>query len=626
MKFRSLAIIFTAILLSACNFSLAEDVTPPSNYIPPTPVPTLGPMFPTQAPDIDNGAAFYAVKCAACHGPTGMGDGDTGKQLPVTVAALALPQVGHPASPAEWYAMVTRGNIERSMPPFTSLSDQERWDVVAYALTLQTTPEQVSLGQSLFESKCAECSLDFFKNQEQMAPLSADDLVQLLKNGSEQVTALSGLSDDDLYAVAAYLRTLTFALPAPTAEPPAATPTVNAADLTSSPVAPSGSETQAATLAVTPGAEGTPAGTDAAASPVPAAAGGKVTGSVTGEKISGLTVTLRGYDHTSDTSGPTEVVTLTGTTDAAGKFTFENLEMPEARIFLAEVEYKQVTYSSETAVAVAGSTELTLPPLTLYETSTDYSTLSFDQVHFFIDISEGAAQAIGVYTFSNKGDRTIVIKSTTDIPFLKLPDGVENIGFDLTDNSAPILAAQDGFAIPPSEMSYGLVAYYTVPYDGKAQIQQPFVLPVSSLLVLVPDGVKLKSDQLTEGDVQNFQGMDYSQFKGGPLKAGDALVLDLSGTPKTSTTTSGTTTNQGLLIGIGALGLVLILAGVWMYFRDRNRQDDESTDEAEEQDEYENEEEILDAIIALDDLHRAGKIPEETYQSRRAELKSRLKS
>jgi cytochrome c1 len=31
------------------------------------------------------------------------------------------------------------GNIENFMPPFASLSDQERWDVVAYALSLSAT-------------------------------------------------------------------------------------------------------------------------------------------------------------------------------------------------------------------------------------------------------------------------------------------------------------------------------------------------------------------------------------------------------------------------------------------------------------------------------------------------------
>jgi hypothetical protein len=33
----------------------------------------------------------------------------------------------------------------------------------------------------------------------------------------------------------------------------------------------------------------------------------------------------------------------------------------------------------------------------------------------------------------------------------------------------------------------------------------------------------------------------------------------------------------------------------------------------------------MDAIIAIDDLHRAGKLPDPAYQARRAELKERLR-
>src|SRR3972149_4859206 len=52
MKFRFaiIAALATLTFLSACNFTLAEDITPPPNYVPPTPAPTLGPLYPAQAP------------------------------------------------------------------------------------------------------------------------------------------------------------------------------------------------------------------------------------------------------------------------------------------------------------------------------------------------------------------------------------------------------------------------------------------------------------------------------------------------------------------------------------------------------------------------------------------------
>ena len=83
-------------------------------------------------------------------------------------------------------------------------------------------------------------------------------------------------------------------------------------------------------------------------------------------------------------------------------------------------------------------------------------------------------------------------------------------------------------------------------------------------------------------------------------------------------------TNQNLLIGAGALGVALILASAWMYLRDRNREE-ESTGVQDEGNEFETSEDVIDAIIALDDLYRSKKISDGTYQKRRAELKEILK-
>src|SRR5512144_1845979 len=212
MKLR-IPLLLTAatILLSACNFSLAEDVTPPPGYVSPTPAPTLGPLYPAQAPSTQNGALIFAEKCAPCHGTTGMGDGQKGIQLGVTVPAFGLPEIARPASPAQWYTTVTRGNMERFMPPFASLSNQERWDVVAYAMTLHTSEEQIAKGKQLFEVNCTNCSTDFFKDQAKMAALSEVELARIVKQGNDKLPAFGAkLSDDDVWAVTAYLRSLSF--------------------------------------------------------------------------------------------------------------------------------------------------------------------------------------------------------------------------------------------------------------------------------------------------------------------------------------------------------------------------------------------------------------------------------
>ena len=229
MKLRHAIFVLTvALILAACKFNLASDVTPPPDYVPPTPAPTLGPQFPKFTPDLPTGEAIFAEKCLPCHGATGMGDGPQGKQLPVSVAALGLPATAQKAKPADWYIMVTQGKLDRFMPPFSSLTDQERWDVVTYALTLHTSPEQIAQGKSLFETNCADCA-GKFSNVEMMSALSENDLIQIMKAGQGDIPAFGkDFTDEEAAAVAVYLRTIPLT---PLAEPTVAPATENSRQL-----------------------------------------------------------------------------------------------------------------------------------------------------------------------------------------------------------------------------------------------------------------------------------------------------------------------------------------------------------------------------------------------------------
>ena len=62
-----------------------------------------------------------------------------------------------------------------------------------------------------------------------------------------------------------------------------------------------------------------------------------------------------------------------------------------------------------------------------------------------------------------------------------------------------------------------------------------------------------------------------------------------------------------------------------MFMRDRKRKESKKKRMKRKRSEFEDPESLMDAIIALDDLHRAGKISDEAYQQRRNELKDALK-
>jgi mono/diheme cytochrome c family protein len=622
MKFRITFLIVLASLLTACNFTLAEDVTPPPDYIPPTPMPALGPLYP--------GAAIYVEKCAPCHGDTGLGDGEKGIQLGVTVRAFGLPEIARAASPAQYYTSVTRGNIERFMPPFNSLNNQQRWDVVSYVLTLHTTPEQIAKGKELFDANCANCSTDFFKNQEKMSELSAVDLARLIRQGSSEVPAFgANLEDNDLWAVAAYLRTLSFDF-APLAQPT----TVSA------------TQTPVAADAGTPSAEGTPVGTtQAQAGPQGEATSavqkgfGTVSGSIENKTGAGLpsdlVITLRGFDHSSTdpSAGPQEVFSETGVVNADGTYTFENIELTEGLIYLVEAEYSGISLQSEFGIVEAGQSALTLAPIVLYKITKDTSALAIDQLHMFVQTSgEDKLEVLALYTFRNTGDAIITVELTsqqTEIPFLKFLQGSEGLGYEATQDSAPFISMNNGFAMAPNETPYGILAYSSITKAKETTITQEFSLPATAVRIFLPDGMEAQGDTLTAEGSQDVQGTIYQPYIANDLKAGDTLTFTVSGTPKvTETENTTTSSNNMLLIAAGGLGVGLILVGAWLYYRDRKRtqaDDEEDDDEGDEGNEFGSSEEVLDAILALDDLHRAKKITEDAYQKRRAELKEILK-
>jgi mono/diheme cytochrome c family protein len=603
MKYRLLPITATmAFLLTACSFTLASDITPPPDYVAPTAMPTLGALVPPATPNPQAGAALFQQHCAACHGERGLGDGPQSMQLPVTVPGIGLVDEARKASPAAWFKMVTQGNLDRFMPPFVgALSEQQRWDVVAYALSLHTKPADITAGKQLFEASCADCAARF-KDEARMAALSEDDIIGLMRNGEGALPAFGkDYTDEQAHAVADYIRTLTFA----TGPELAAAATASTAE--------AGSATAVSAAPVTPDA-------------TPAAGTGTITGAVQmgagGALPANLSVTLHGFDHGQDqTTGPQEVLTLSTTAAPDGSFTFENVAMPLNRIFLAEVEYAGLKYRSDFDTAQGNSTSVALPPVKLYEKSDDFGLLSLNQVHIYTDFaSAGTVQVLEIYAFSNHSDRAVVISTDgSTIPFIKQPENAENVGYEAGQDSAPFIAADKGLAVVPSDTAYSIIAFFTMPFDGKLELSQPFAVDAASIVLLVPDGMKVASDRLADKGLQVIQNNTYHEFTASDVKTGETLSLSISGKPRTSSAT-GLDARQLTVIGGGSLGVLLIAAGVFLYLRDRKRK------APAEDAGYQTPEEVMDAILALDDLHRAGKITEQAYQKRRSELKDALKN
>ncbi len=625
------ALLLFSLIISACSFSLAADITPPpgSEQRPPIavtqPAPISGPLYPLVPPNLESGKAIFEEKCAPCHGDTGLGDGPQSAQLPNPVAAIGSIELARQSTPARWYTQVTQGNLQKFMPPFNSLSDRQRWDVVAYSFSLTTPPELVDQGQELYQANCARCHGGTGKGDGQdaaggpkpptnltdqafMAEKSADDFFQVTKNGLPPAMPAFGaqLSEDEIWALAAYLRSLTFTAP---------------------------DEPVAVAETPTPGEAATP--TSASATPIAEVPAG--IGTVTGKVISAagvelpeeMEILLHGFDNMQ------VAMTQTTTTQTDGSFIFPDIQMPDGRVFLATVNYGRTSYGSDIGIAQDGINILDLP-IVVYETTSDASILKADRLHLFFEFVDAkTVRVIELYIVSNPSDKSLVAPEPGEASVVfSLPDGATKLEFQDGALGGRYIKTADGFgdtvSIPPGFGSYELLFAFEMPYDRNLELAHPVTMPVDAIVILAPEGdIKIKSDILQDSGVRDVQGTQYRTYSGGGLAAGDELRLTLTGKPSIGAPSLTTSSNTSLLVGLSVFGLALIMAGVWLYRRTRlngaDSLDAEQALDSSDSADFETSDSLMDAIIALDDLYQAGQLPDEAYQQRRDELKRRLK-
>jgi hypothetical protein len=299
--------------------------------------------------------------------------------------------------------------------------------------------------------------------------------------------------------------------------------------------------------------------------------------------------------------------------------------------FLATVDVSGVIYSSQitTAEQDGGTIEM---PIQVYETTTDASALSVDRLHFFFELlDQNTLRVVELYVISNPGNKTVVA-SAADQPVLtfSLPAGYANLQFQEGELGGRFVKTDSGFgdtvSIQPGSGNFQLLFSYELPYQRKLELARPVTMNTQAVVVLAPEGsVKVKGDGLQDGGTREVQGIQYHIYNGSSMQAGGIIQLTITGSPAGEDAAAIAGQNTNLIIGLGVLGLVLILAGGWMYLRNRSARRVEKPVLQEVIIPDESPENLMDAILALDDLYKDGKLPEDAYLKRRAELKRRLK-
>ncbi len=604
MKRSWIVLIPLALVLSACT--LAEDITPPPGYqateaaLPTSPPAAPINAVPVRPPNPTAGKSIYAEKCAPCHGDLGRGDGPQAAQLPNEPTRLGDLSVAREAVPADWYQVVTQGQLDQMMPPFTSLTDSQRWDVVGYALNLSVSPSDLDQAQSAYQESCADCHGQdgstptggvSLSDPRWMAKLSQASLVAAISQKSGQMPGFSdSMSESELWAMSAYVRQLAFTSGQET--PPGDS---------------SGSETA------------TPAGSQTASIVAEVSMG---SGASEPKPPADLEITLHGFD------GQQEVVTQTATLGPGATADFPDLEIVTGRLFILSAEFQGVRYVSDISHLTDAGQTLQLP-LTLYDSTSDTSNVRASRLHVLLNFpSDGVMQVIEVWVLSNTGDHTVMPSDTGGLVF-SLPSGANDIAFEDTSVAQLATRTGDGFtlAMPlqPGQEAAQLVFSFNLPYQGGADFHQPLSYPVDGVTVLLSEGgPTIKGDSVQDQGVQDLGGQSYHQYNLQSYDAGKSIDLQVAG----RTTPLISLAGNWQSLALGAAALVLVLAAVIAWYRPSvlgfGRADDENENDGEDEDFAEDDPQTLLAMIArLDDAFEAGDIDEQAYKRRRAELKRR---
>lgn len=312
-----------------------------------------------------------------------------------------------------------------------------------------------------------------------------------------------------------------------------------------------------------------------------------------------------------------------------GTFRFDAIKGENNITFLTSTSYQNIVYYSKPVAFDPAVNDYSLP-ITVYATTVDQTNLSVTQLHIQFDFSTAGKITIqNIFVVVNSGFESVSVATDgTSIPFIQIPQGAEEVQFNLAGGSSSPAQAKNGFALLPGvDKQYGIIATYSFPFSNTLNFSQELVLPVKTVSIVAPEGILIKSKQLSDAGTSISDGTTYHLYQADNLVAGSSLSMTISGKPgETAGLIISTQTVYRIILGL--LGFLLIALGIILYFQ--NRKNSLAADDAERSSVISrdgigrNPDDIMDAIIALEEKYKQGHLSRETFLRKRDELKKRL--
>ena len=594
------------LLFSGCGTLFSGDITPPpteesSSGLLPQPLRTVFPVF---SPDPEKGATVYDQWCVRCHGSSGLGDGIEAESLPLPVPPVSNIDFLRESNLVEWYTTIAQGHTERYMPGFSgNLSDRDIWDVISYIYSIGIPAKYFEEGHLIYLVNCQSCHGESGAQSAELtsrlpdwsdpASLSGYTDLQLWKRitagNSEGMPAfLDTLDEDQRWAVTSFIRSMGFSNSRAFFESRA-----------------------------TPVPELTVSDVNLTAFPNKIDIYGQVTNASDGEIPLGSKVTLQVFEGSNPVTQRSTILA------ADGSYRFSSIDLVDNRLYLVSILYKNILFNSQVVrgddVYPKNSLEL---PITIYNTTTDTGNLSAERVHIFIDFTQSSTMRIvELYTISNQANEVVVpINEKSPALNFILPAGAINLELQDGEIGDRFILTTNGFGdlseVFPSPTQHQVLFRYDVPYENKKTILFTMPMDIQSAVIAIPaSGVTLQSDKLTSSGQRTLEGTLVQLYVANNLVKNEKVEIIISGRPGNQTV-FGLSEYTNLFITIIIFLVVLALFIFW-FATNRHR----AMIQKMRRDDIEYEKSmLLDDIVALDDLFRAGQLSTEVYWNRRNEI------
>jgi hypothetical protein len=354
--------------------------------------------------------------------------------------------------------------------------------------------------------------------------------------------------------------------------------------------------------------------------------GGVTNGTAGGAVPPDLPVTLHVFSVVEEMGVYTTTTSANGREagSAVGAFRFDQVAVVEQATLIARVVYEDVVYFSDLAAFEPGLQELSLPTVTVYETTENPAGVQITQLHIFTGATGDRLQMSEFHLVGNAGDRTYVgvrdpeTDGRVTLTFT-LPEGAEALSFDGPGVGERFLAREGGFAdtrpVLPGSATGEIFFSYELPYHGGMRVERTFGLPVGSVVLVTPgEGIVLEGSGLKPTGTVDTQMGPALAYTAGPLAAGESWVFAVVGTVPSAGERVPTRNVTGeVSIGLLALGV----AGVIIYLLWRSPAAGEPSLEARP---------LVLQIAALDVDFESGMVEERAYRQERGALKRQLRA